>query len=150
MPSITRALHAELPRDIDKPVIARFTLSLLDCDRSDPLADFFDARAAVADRGSGSETAFTIAGRDLEAFVTDARRLQQANTASALLTGGWDAENRLRLQTTRAASSAAFLARVSIVSDDPATDLQSTTVTEFGSSPDGLSAFLKEIQQLVD
>jgi len=132
-------------------VTAQFKLSLLNCDRSDPLADFFDARAAVVYRGlAGETTFFTVAGRDLQAFVADAGRLRDVAGASALLLGGWDAEKRLRLQITGAGFSGALAARVWIVHDNPAIDLQTRGVTEFVTSPDALSAFLKDIQHLVD
>jgi hypothetical protein len=131
-------------------VTAQFKLSLLDCDHSDPLADFFEARAVVSHHAFASETEFTVAGRDLEAFVTDVRRIQQSSGASALLTGGWDAEKCLRLQITRRGFSDAFVARVSIVSDEAAIEPQGRTVTEFAVSPDALSAFLTDIHDLVD
>lgn len=128
---------------------AQFKLSLLDCDRSNPLADFFEARAAVSFQGSAGETAFTVAGRDLSAFVTDARRLLDVDGTSALLTAGWDVEKCLRLQIIRGEPSDALTARVSIVDDDAATDLQARTETEFATSPGALSAFLTDIQHLV-
>lgn len=128
----------------------QFKLTLLRCDRSDPLADFFDARASVARRGSTGETEFTIAGRDLHAFLADAHRIQRAPGATALLTGGWDSEKRLRLQISHAPSSDAFEARVSIVSDDEVRDLRAVTTAEFTTSPDALSIFLTDIQHLVE
>ena len=133
-----------------RAVTIQFKLTLLRCDRSDPLADFFDARASVARRGSSDETGFTIAGRDLNAFVAAARRIQRAPDATALLTGGWDVEKRFRLQISRAHSGEAFEARVSIVSDEAATDLQSRTETKFAASSDALSIFLTDIQHLVE
>jgi hypothetical protein len=136
---------------MNSAVTAQFKLSLLNCDQSDPLADFFDARAAVASRGVAGATAFfTVAGRDLQAFVVDARRLRDSAGASALLTGGWDAEKRLRLQITPVGLSDAFVARVSIVSDDAEIDVQLSAVSEFVVSPDALSVFLADIQHLVD
>lgn len=129
---------------------AQFKLTLLRCDRGDPLADFFDARATVSLRDSTGETAFTVAGRDLYAFVTDARRIQQRLAGSALLAGGWDAEKRLRLQISRAGSSDAFQARVSMVSDEPAIDRQGRTETEFAASAEAVSRFLSDIQHLVE
>jgi len=130
-------------------VTAQFTLSLLDCDHSDSLADFFEARAAVSFQGSAGETAFTVAGRDLLAFVTDARRVLDVKGTSALLTVGWDVEKCLRLRISRREPSDAFTARVCIVNDDAATDLQARTETEFATSPGALSAFLTDIQHLV-
>ncbi|HMA25563.1 MAG TPA: hypothetical protein VKP00_16240 [Gemmatimonadaceae bacterium] len=130
---------------------AQFKLSLLDCDTSDPLGDFFDARAEVVGRGLARQaTLFTVAGRDLQAFVIDARRIRDVNGASALLTGGWDAEKSLRLRITHAGSSGAFVTRVCLVSDDLATDLQTVVETEFVASRDALSAFLTDIEHLVD
>jgi hypothetical protein len=130
-------------------VTAQFTLSLLACDRDDPLADFFDARAAVAFRGSAGETTFTVAARDLEAFIADGRRILDVDGASALLTAGWEAEKCLRLQITRRGINDLFVARVWIVSDEPTIDLQTRTETEFATSPDAFSAFLRDIQHLV-
>ena len=129
---------------------AQFKLTLLRCDSSDPLADFFDARASVSRGGSTGETAFTVAGRDLHAFVTDAGRIQQAPDATALLTGGWDAEKELRLQISRVGSSDALEARVSIVSEDQANDSRAVTAAAFSTSPDALSRFLTDIQHLVE
>jgi hypothetical protein len=132
-------------------VTAQFKLSLLKCERSDPLADFFDARAAVISRDVAGETAFTVAGRDLQAFVTDASRLHVVTGASALLLGGWDAEKCLRLQITPAGFSGTSVVRVWIASDGSAADLPESRVeTEFVVPADALSAFLKDIQHLVD
>jgi hypothetical protein len=136
---------------MNSAVTAQFKLSLLNCDQSDPLADFFDARAAVVYRGVAGPTAlFIVAGRDLQAFVVDARRLRAVAGASALLTGGWDAEKQLRLQITAVRLSDVFAVRVCIVSDDAEIDLQPSAVSEFVVSPDALSGFLADIQHLVD
>lgn len=129
---------------------AQFKLSLLKCERSDPLADFFDARATVACRGFSGETAFTVAGRDLTAFVADAGRLRDAAGASALLLGGWDAAKRLRLEVTGAGLSGTRVVRVCIASHGPPIDLQRRVETEFVAETDALSAFLNDIQHLVD
>jgi hypothetical protein len=131
-------------------VTAQFKLSLLNCERSDPLADFFDARAAVACRGFAGETAFTVAGRDLQAFVADASRLQDVAGGSALLLGGWDSEKRLRLEITRSGFSDACVARVWIASHAPPIDLEGRVETEFVAHSDALAAFLTDIQHFVD
>ncbi|HEX8942235.1 MAG TPA: hypothetical protein VF785_03795 [Gemmatimonadaceae bacterium] len=129
---------------------AQFKLSILDCDTSDPFADFFDARASVACRGLGAQTAFTVAGRDLQAFVADAGRLREAARPSALLLGGWDAEKRLRLLITLADRSDTFETRVCILSHDDVIEADKITETEFLVRSDALSAFLTEVQHLVD
>lgn len=144
------ALHAEPPDDMKGAVTAQFKLSLLKCERSNPLADFFDARATVACGGFSGETAFMVAGRDLQAFVADAGRLHDVAGASALLLGGWDAEKRLRLEVTDAGLSGTCVARVCIASHGPPADLQRRVETEFVAESDALSAFLKDIQHLVD
>jgi hypothetical protein len=131
-------------------VTAQFKLSLLECERSNPLADFFDARATVACGGFSGETAFTVAGRDLQAFVADAGRLRDVAGASALLLGGWDADKRLRLEVTGAGLSGTCVVRVCIASHGPPIDLQRRVETEFVAQSDALSAFLKDIQHLVD
>jgi hypothetical protein len=112
-------------------VTAQFKLSLLKCDRDNPLADFFEARATVACGGFSGETAFTVAGRDLHAFVGDASRLHDVPGASALLVGGWDAEKRLRLEVTGKGLSGTCVARVCIASHGPPVDLQRRVETEF-------------------
>jgi hypothetical protein len=131
-------------------VTAQFKLSLLKCERDNPLADFFDARATVACGSFSGETAFTVAGRDLHAFVADASRLHDVPGASALLLGGWDAEKQLRLEVTGAGLSGTCVARVCIASRGPPTDLQRRVETEFVAEAGALSAFLKDIQHLVD
>jgi hypothetical protein len=131
-------------------VTAEFKLSLLDCDRSDPLADFFDARAAITVRGVSHETAFVVAGRDLLAFATGLAGLAPAADASALLLGGWDAERCLRLQVTRAERSDAGVVRVWMDSDDSADSLQSNVETEFVVPLAALTRFSMDIHQLVE
>jgi hypothetical protein len=131
-------------------VTAEFKLSLLGCDRSDPLADFFDARAAITIRGASHETAFVVAGRDLQAFATDLGRFAPAGNASALLLGGWEAERRLRLQITRAGHSDAGVARVWMNSDGSADGLQSDVETEFVVPFAALTRFSMDIHQLVE
>jgi hypothetical protein len=131
-------------------VTAQFKLSILDCDTSDPFADFFDARASVVCRGLGAQTAFTVAGRDLQAFVADAGGLRQAARTSALLLGGWDAEKRLRLLITLADPSDTFETRVCILSHDDAIEADTRTEIEFVARSNALSTFLTEIQHLVD
>jgi hypothetical protein len=131
-------------------VTAEFKLSLLDCDRSDLLADFFDARAAITLRGVSHETAFVVAGRDLQAFATDLGRLAPAADASALLVGGWDAERCLRLQVTRAQHSDAGVARVWMDSDVAEDGLQSSLETQFVVPLAALTRFSMDIHQLVE
>lgn len=131
-------------------MIVQFKLSILDCDASDPFADFFDARASIACRGLGAQTAFTVAGRDLQAFVADAGRLQQAGRRSALLLGGWDAEKRLRLLITPADRSDTFETRVCILSHDDAIEADKRTEIEFLARSTALSTFLTGIQHFVD
>jgi len=131
-------------------VTAEFKLSLLECDRSDPLADFFDARAAITLRGVSHETAFVVAGRDLQAFATDLGRLAPGADASALLLGGWDAERCLRLQVTHAGRSDAAVARVWMDSDGPADSLRSNVETEFVVPFAALMRFSMDIHQLVE
>jgi len=131
-------------------VKSQFKLSLLTCDDRNPLADFFDARAVVSCRGFSGETAFTVAGRDLQAFVADAGRIGDSNGGTALLLGGWDAERRLRLELARATHSDAVVARVWIVAHAPPTDLPARVETEFVAHVNALSVFLTDIQHLVD
>lgn len=132
------------------PVTAQFKLSLLSCDRSDPLADFFDARATVSCRGVVAETSFTVAGRDLTAFVNDVGRTKHGSGTPALLLGGWEVERSLRLLLAPARLSDTFETRVSMVSHEPPIEPQSRFETEFNAPSDAVSAFLSEIQHLVD
>jgi hypothetical protein len=138
------------PARYNRSVTAEFKLSLLDCDRSDPLADFFDARAAITVRGVACETAFVVAGRDLQAFATDLGRVAPAANASALLLGGWDAERCLRLQVTRAQHSDAGVARVWMDSDVSEDGLQSSMETQFVVPLAALTRFSMDIHQLVE
>jgi hypothetical protein len=131
-------------------VTAEFTLRLLDCDRRDPLADFFDAHAAVASRGMRLETAFVVAGRDLRAFADDLDQLSRNREGSALLLGGWETERYLRLHVTRAGHSAAGVARVWMVSDDSENDADGRGKAEFVVPLDALSRFSIDIHQLVE
>jgi hypothetical protein len=131
-------------------VKSQFKLSLLSCDDRHPLADFFDARAVVSCRGFAGETAFTVAGRDLQAFVADAGRIGDPDHRAALLLGGWDAERRLRLELSRATRSDAVVARVWIVAHAPPMEPQARVETEFIAPSEALSAFLADIQHLVD
>ena len=131
-------------------VTAELKLSLLDCDRSDPLADFFEARAAVDCRGVMHETSFVVAGRDLQVFATDLGRVPRAGAASAVLLGGWETERNLRLQMTRAALSDAGVVRVSMMSENPASDRPRRMETEFVVPFASLSKFSMDIQQLVE
>jgi hypothetical protein len=131
-------------------VTAEFKLSLLDCDRSDPLADFFDARAAITHPGVTQEPAYVVAGRDLQALATALGRLAPAADASALLLGGWDAERCLRLQVTRVGRSDAAVARVWMDSDGSADSLQSNVETEFVVPFAALTRFSMDIHQLVE
>ena len=128
---------------------AHFKLSLLRCDASDPLADFFDARATLDCRGVTAETSFVVAGRDLAAFVSDAGRAQRGAGKPALLLGGWDAERNLRLVLVPARLSDTFETRVCMVSQTSKIDPERIE-SEFSAPSDAVSAFLKDIQHLVD
>jgi hypothetical protein len=130
-------------------VTAQFKLSLLRCDPSDPLADFFDARATLDCRGVSAQTSFIVAGRDLTAFVSDAARAQRGSGKPALLLGGWDAERSLRLVLVPARLSDTFETRVCMVSQTSQADPERIE-SEFNAPSDAVSAFLKEIQHLVD
>jgi len=138
------------PAGYNSAVTAELKLSLLDCDRSDPLADFFDAHAAIECRGAMLETTFVVAGRDLEVFATDLGRVPRAGDASALWLGGWETERNLRLQVTRAAPSDAGLVRVSMMSEDQESDIPRRMKTEFIVPFASLSKFSMDIQQLVE
>ena len=129
---------------------SQFKLSLLRCDSSDPLADFFDARATVHCRGVAAETSFTVAGRDLAAFVSDASRIQAGSGTTALLLCGWEAERSLRLVIGPARLSDTFETRVCMVNQEQPIELQSKIESEFNAPSDAVSAFLREIQHLVD
>lgn len=131
-------------------VTAEFKLSLLDCDRSDPLADFFDAHAAVDCRGAVLETKFVVAARDLVAFAADLGRVPRARDASALLLGGWETERNLRLQVTRGPRSDVGVARVWMMNEEPEIDVPSRIQAEFVVPFASLSRFSLDIQQLVE
>ena len=143
-------MHAGRLRDTTSAVTAEFTLHLLDCDPRDPLADFFDAHAAIACRGVRLETAFVIAGRDLRAFAGDLDQLSRTRAASALLLGGWEAERNLRLHITRAPHSDAGVARVWIMSEETEDDLPARMKTELVVPFASLSKFSMDIHQLVE
>jgi hypothetical protein len=143
-------LHAERPRDTTSAVTAEFTLRLLDCDRRDPLADFFDAHATVASRDVRLETAFVVAGRDLRAFAHDLDQVSRSGKGSALLLGGWETERHLRLHVTRADRSGAGVARVWMVNDNAENDADGRGKAEFVVPLDALSRFSMDIHQLVE
>ena len=104
-------------------VTALFKLSLLDCDRSDPLADFFTAHASIDSPGVAGETAFTAAGRDLHVFVADAGKMQGDVSGSAVLLGGWDAESCLRLAVSRTEAGGPVVVHVSMLAHEQSTEL---------------------------
>jgi hypothetical protein len=113
--------------------------------------DFLEARAAIVCRGFAGHTAFSIARRDLDAFATDLAGVCDARSDAALLLGGWDnREQRLRLEVTPAGPFGQFRAHVRIADAGPRTDQWQHVETEFVLTPDTVSAFMADLQQLID
>ena len=130
---------------------AEFKLSARDPDSLQSSSDeFLEASASVACRGFAGESRFAVAWRDLASFAEELRALREAKRDTAQLLGGWDTvEERLRLRVTPAGLSGQFCARIHIAQTGPRSDQWNRVDTEFICSPDALSAFLTELDELI-
>ena len=133
-------------------VTADFTLQLQQDDTNDPgPGEFLDVEASVACRGFGGRTDFSISRRDVDRFLADATSLPSKASDASKLLGGWDdAEERLRLEITRAGLSGSYVARVRIATTGPREEQWNRVETEFICPPEALSAFLTDLARLVD
>ena len=125
---------------------AHFTFSL----REPATSEFLDVRASVSCRGYAGETTFSVARRDLAAFIAEADALREARTTVAQLIGGWDtASERLRLGVRPAGTSGQFHARINVAATGPRTDSWQRVETDFVCSPAQMSDFLRALSDLL-
>jgi hypothetical protein len=108
--------------------------------------DFVDVTAGVSCRGFAGVTRFTIARRDLAAFVAEVAALRRRDADLAQLIGGWDtAEERFRLRVTRAGTTDACSIRVRVASPGARTDQWDRAETQFVCSADAVTAFAEAL-----
>ncbi|MGH7616755.1 MAG: hypothetical protein ACREPM_05970, partial [Gemmatimonadaceae bacterium] len=144
-----RSGHRLTTRDL---VTADFTLQLQEYQANDPASgDFVDLHAAVACRGFHGQTRFWISRRDVDRFLSDASNLSTQTSDASQLLGGWDdAQERLRLQVTRAGLSGQFVARVRIANAGPREEQWNRVETEFICPSVALSSFLTDLTRILD
>lgn len=129
---------------------ADFRIALNEYEANPASSDFLDVRAEVACRGFSGQTGFWISRRDLDRFLGDIAGIRELTSDSARLLGGWDdAEERLRLEITRAGPSNGFLARVRIATTGPRGDQWNRVETEFICPLESMLAFELDLGRLV-